>query len=1689
MSLPDLAAALTKLIGSNGALLLDPAAFSAPELASLRGPLGSALVAAGISQLQVSGARVGSATAVTVDGGATMFGAKPGTVHLEVTAELTVTLAFTVPAGWGFADGFPGLPSSYQHLSANPGLVGLGPSALYGLALASATLTATSGSPDLAFTGLLANSTQFTFLATALSLPTQPPLTGTIRLNGAAPATPDLTVGGGLSTLHIGDLLELTDIGLHAHTVPQDPSTGDALTRLDLDATIEAGSQDPVPIKLSAPFYDLAGVLELTADFGAAGLSIGRGAHAFAELLGLDVGSFSLPSPLDVLEKLALLSMTCIVTIDPPGVQRVVFTVGPGQAWTIASGAEVDNLTLGWAIAFPFDSAARSMSASIAGTLVLGTVEPKLEFDVIAFSQGGFTAMGDLAQPMTLTQIATTINGGPVGGLPDLTVINAAISASTSGDFGVLVDLGNWPVGSVGDTPIVLYEVLASLERTGGAIAAQFLTVLGVGTARLFLSAQLHMSPQAPAGWVFDGGTQPGTALAIGDLLTELAGTFGITQVPEPISSLTLTALNLHYDTAASHFSFSCEADFTVQTTATEKTDIAVIVSIDVAPTAKTPAASAAPADPASPPAVTVAGTKGYSATFKGTVTFGAHQFDIAFSASPDTDVLVADYHHQTGDTPVSLHDLVAQVSPSLAADIPDGIVVDLEEVKFVFLKQAATQWAFGLRLGVSINLNELPVVGSHLPPEETLALENLQLLYSSADLTPTQTAIINPLLAAGVAPLPATVPHGIAFDTDVRLGTVVKHLHAGVTPPAPAGPAALPAPSAGTSAGVPAPASPAQAVQAGASSTDPITWFDVNRQFGVFSFDRVGAGYRDNVLLFALDASVAVGPLAFSLQALTVGSKLTAFDPVFSLDGLALEFDRPPITISGAFLRSIDSDGATSYYGELMVGVASFALKAIGGWTPEKNSFFIYVSIDVPLGGPPFLFVTGLAGGFGINRRLILPSIETAGVYPLLPGQAPAEQASPAATISALINTLKDLIPAAVGEYWVAAGIRFTSFEMIESLVVVSVEFGVDVQVGVVGVVTMTFPTGAGDEAIAHVEIDLVASFTPSTGLLAVDGRLSPQSFLLGGFVKLTGGFAFRAWFSGPYHGDFLVSLGGYHPSFVKPDNYPAVPRLGLAFVLGPLKVTGESYFALTPHAFMAGLRLAATFEAGPIKVWFDAGVDILFQWAPFHYEADAYVDIGCSVDLGLFTLTVHIGADLQIWGPAFGGTALIDLTIISFTIPFGAPKAPPPPVGWDTLATKFLPADTPAATPAVIVAPPVQASRMAPMAAMARVSGSAAAPTPTAATKAAPAAESDPGAAATNVVKADVATGKLKTDATDAAGHPLDWIVDPDHFRIVTTSVIPANRVEWTTALDKNQAPVVASLPNDLTLYHRGLPASDGSDGSGGAVDDGTAPDPSGDPSANPDPPGTPPDQTWPPAGGPAALADLYLWVETTRPATGPVWYPTLHVTPMDQTDVISHHTIGISKIENGIAAYLPPPGLAVRPVCTASNTALWGEKQAGSDAPASQTANAARLIMGTLTGLEISPVPQHPDQVSDIPLLQLSYQQDLSTRFGYSSLAADTSYTVTSQPGTSTDPSGQKHSTLTIDVTGAAQEQLPNQDYQLSCLTNTWVTGQRASVLGQLRTLGFGTLTPGEVDLSTAARIPLPDWPVITRIGASA
>ena len=544
-----------------------------------------------------------------------------------------------------------------------------------------------------------------------------------------------------------------------------------------------------------------------------------------------------------------------------------------------------------------------------------------------------------------------------------------------------------------------------------------------------------------------------------------------------------------------------------------------------------------------------------------------------------------------------------------------------------------------------------------------------------------------------------------------------------------------------------------------------PVHWVDIDKTFGPVDLKKIGLNYSDGEATFGFTAGFTMGGFSMELDGLTITFPLPlpgtpAGNQVsFDLQGMALDYHKGNFEIGGAFMKVVQ-DNLTSYYGQAILKFSNFGFKALGGYTDaDPASFFLYMNINVPIGGPPYLFITGLAGGFGINNSLKLPTIDNLSGYLLLPNNAPPEQGTALATINNVLPQLQSIFVYQPGEYWVAAGVQFTSFEMIEAFALVVVSFGVDLQIGVLGSCAMTFPKGT-PYPVAYVEIDMVASFTPSTGLLAVAGKLSPASFIYGGFCKLSGGFAFYIWFSGEHTGQFVVTIGGYHPAFNKPEYYPSVPRLGMAFGLGPFQVTGQAYFALTPAMMMAGISMSAVWDSGPIKAWLNAGIDFLLAWAPFHYEASAYVNIGCSVDLGLFTLNVHVGADLYVWGPEFGGKAHVDLDVVSFTIEFGAAQSLPAPVGWQSFKSNFLPQNSASAASTTITQAALQVKSES----------------------------------VTNIIKASVSKGLQSANVSG-----VDWIVDPNHFEITTNSTIPANNALWNLSNTTH-----AILPNSINSYN---------------------------------------------------------------------------------------------------------------------------------------------------------------------------------------------------------------------------------------------------------------------------------------------
>lgn len=471
--------------------------------------------------------------------------------------------------------------------------------------------------------------------------------------------------------------------------------------------------------------------------------------------------------------------------------------------------------------------------------------------------------------------------------------------------------------------------------------------------------------------------------------------------------------------------------------------------------------------------------------------------------------------------------------------------------------------------------------------------------------------------------------------------------------------------------------------------------WKQVDKTIGPLQLRRIGGEWHQGKLGILLDAEVALAGLTVGLAGLAVRvppSKLPSLafaDLDFGLDGLELAFARGPVTIAGALLRTTEA-GRVGYAGLASIRAAAFSVAAMGAYSTTKEgapAFFIYGAYAGMIGGPPCLVVTAIAAGFGYNRAIVLPEIDEVRDFPLVSLVLGRSDSGSGSMLEGLGK--QNRFPAVTGQYWLAAGIRFTSFKLVDAFALVTAQFGTRFEIAILGIATLRQPPEPAPKALVFVEMALKARFAPDDGLLSVMAVLTDNSFLFDPRCKLTGGFAFCVWLppSDPTAinraGDFVLTLGGYHPRFQVPDHYPKVPRIGFNWQLPECGVTirGEAYFALTPSFIMAGGRLSAVFRAGDFSAWFEAHADFLIGWAPLHYEAEVGVRIGAAYVLRLgalsWRLSFELAASLSIWGPPFAGEVFVDLGIVAFTIPIGDQSAAriPPRIWWPEFETTFLP------------------------------------------------------------------------------------------------------------------------------------------------------------------------------------------------------------------------------------------------------------------------------------------------------------------------------------------------------------------------------------------------------------------------------
>ncbi|MGW8955871.1 DUF6603 domain-containing protein [Streptomyces sp. NPDC055709] len=475
------------------------------------------------------------------------------------------------------------------------------------------------------------------------------------------------------------------------------------------------------------------------------------------------------------------------------------------------------------------------------------------------------------------------------------------------------------------------------------------------------------------------------------------------------------------------------------------------------------------------------------------------------------------------------------------------------------------------------------------------------------------------------------------------------------------------------------------------ADGATPAMWRELNRSLGPVEIERVGIGYDSSskAVLVLLDGAIGGGGLRLATKGLGAGIPFANPNrPVFHLDGLSMGYSRPPVTLAGEFIKQHRTGYSLALGGMAVLGTPVLSVSALGFYAqPESGgppSLFVCGKLDLgkkSIGGPIFR-LKQVAAGFGYQTRVRTPSISEIESFPFIEMMRSSSSKDPLTVLNEIVSPPGGApwVYPDSDSIWLAAGLSGTVYELVDVTAVAVAQFGHDLTVGLYGTAEATFPK-ASASPWARLLLDVRAEYRSSKDTLEIDAAVAPGSFLVSENCELRGSAAVRVWFGRSEHpGEFVVTVGGYHPGFNKPDHYPAAQRLGFDWhISNNIYATGECYAAVTPHAFMAGFNTHVHGEWGPfigdVRVYADA----LIEWNPFYFDLrfggrvqGAVKVLGVRVPLG------ELSVDGQVWGPPVGGKCQLNVYRLKIPVSFGRDRQQPAnSLKAEEFCAKMLPSD----------------------------------------------------------------------------------------------------------------------------------------------------------------------------------------------------------------------------------------------------------------------------------------------------------------------------------------------------------------------------------------------------------------------------
>lgn len=445
---------------------------------------------------------------------------------------------------------------------------------------------------------------------------------------------------------------------------------------------------------------------------------------------------------------------------------------------------------------------------------------------------------------------------------------------------------------------------------------------------------------------------------------------------------------------------------------------------------------------------------------------------------------------------------------------------------------------------------------------------------------------------------------------------------------------------------------------------------FPVNLTIGPVTLQSVGleiaAGGSATNFNITVTGSLSIGPIQAVVSDIGVTLALTSvtapargtfgdLDIGFNFkppSGVGLSIDAAGVS-GGGFLKH--DDAAHEYQGVLQLQFNNLALQAFGLITTQvagQSGYSLLALIDADF--PP----VELGWGFTLNGVGGLLAVNRCGSTDALHAALKAGTLSsilfPKNAITnapQILATLDAIFPTAQGRFLFGpmALIGWGTPTMLTAAIAIVIELPEPIRIVLIARLAARIPTES--EALIRINMDALGILDFSQSSFSLDATLFDSKLI---DYTLSGDMALRANWSSSQR-EFLLAIGGFHPQFTPPANFPALQRVTIDMPSGPVsKLRLAAYLAVSPNTLQFGATLDVFIGVSGFGLAGHLGFDALLQRSPFHFDADISGRVALTAggdDL------MSVGLDAALSGPGpwhVAGSFKIHIVFFDVTISF---------------------------------------------------------------------------------------------------------------------------------------------------------------------------------------------------------------------------------------------------------------------------------------------------------------------------------------------------------------------------------------------------------------------------------------------------